>query len=276
MENNPVAPTDAQAPASVASTTNSNEQSPAAPTQALAPEAAAPAEPTPEQMAKYLGTTVEGLEKAKKFYENNGGFDKVFGERKAEISTPKSQQPQSQIPASGQNQLNDDITQTQPVTAQQPTSNLSMQNIEAMAVKEFFKELAANPEYANIADKLTDGTVMDQANKMFNIPLFANGDVNRSQLTDFAKMYSKTLPAAPASAPVTNIPTVSNEPVQFTGPINTTVDAVKIVQENNAMMAAGQGEHPRLKEAKEFLTKGFKSRNPGRDEFAPWQGKAKD
>lgn len=271
MENNPVAPTDAQAPASVANPTNSNEQAPVAtpPANEGAP-ASQPAEPTPEQMAKFLGTTVEGLEKAKKFYENNGGFDKVFGERKAEITTPKSQQPQA--PAQPQQPAQPMQPQNQ---TQQPTSNLSMQNIEAMAVKEFFKELAANPEYANIADKLTDGTVMDQANKMFDIPLFANGDVNRSQLTDFAKMYSKTLPAAPASAPVTNTPTVSNEPVQFTGPINTSMDAAKIVQENNAMVAAGQGEHPRLKEAKDFLNNGFKSRNPGRDEFTPWQGKAK-
>lgn len=263
MDNNtPVAPTDAQAPASVASTTNSNEQAPAAPTQA--PEAPAaptvPAEPTPEQIAKYFGTTPENLEKVKKFSENNGGFDKVFSDRKAEISAPKTQQPtQPSTPAVEAQQL-----------PQQPTSNLSMQNLEAMAVKDFFKDLAANPEYANIADKLTDGTVMEQASKMFGIQLFANGDVNRTQLTDFAKMYSKTMPAAPAQAPMTNTPTVQPTAAEFTGPINSSQDALKVIQEHNAMVAAGKGDHPKYAEAQKFLTKGFVERHAPQRGFEPW------
>lgn len=262
MENNPVAPTDAQAPASVASTTNSNEQASIAPPPANESSSVnQPAEPTPEQMAKYLGTTVEGLEKAKKFYENNGGFDKVFSERKKEITTPQAQQPAAQVTGQEGGQ------QTQ---SQQPTSNLSMQNLEAMAVKDFFKDLAANPEYANIADKLTDGTVMEQASKMFGIQLFANGDVNRTQLTDFAKMYSKTQPAAPANAPMTNIPTVQPTAAEFTGPINSSQDALKVIQEHNAMVAAGKGDHPKYADAQKFLNQGFSDRHKPQQGFEPW------
>lgn len=265
MDNNtPVAPTDAPAaPASVAST-NSNEQAPIAtlPANENAPVSQS-SEPTPEQMAKYLGTTVEGLEKAKKFYENNGGFDKVFGERKKEITTPQTQQPAPAEPS-------------QPLTnPQQPTNpnGLSMDVIQGAIVKDFFKDLAAKPEYANIADKLIDGTVMEQASKTFGINPIANGDVNREQLTKFADMYSKTMPATPANAPMTNTPTVQPTAAEFTGPINSSQDALKVIQEHNVMVAAGKGDHPKYAEAQKFLSQGFSSRHQQNRSFEPWSAR---
>lgn len=266
---NPVAPTDGQTPASVASTNNPNEQiPPAVPSATEGAPANQPAEPTPEQMAKYLGTTVEGLEKAKKFYENNGGFDKVFEARKQEISTPKTQQPQQPV------QPQDPAQIQQPAAQPQQTPNgLDMDYVEGRLVKEYFKELAANPDYANIADKLVDGTVMEEASKMFGINPIANGRINEAQIKHFCDMYSKSMPAVPASAPMTNTPTVQPMGEQFTGQINSTQDALKVIQENNAMVASGKGEHSKLKEAQEFLGKGFQSRHPVQKEFQPWQPK---
>lgn len=264
MDNNtPVAPTDAPAPASVAST-NTNEQTPAAPPVDAPVAQTAPTEPTAEQIAKYLGTNVEGLEKAKKFYENNGGFDKVFGERKKEITTPQAQQPVQQ-PAP--------VVDGQPLTNPQQPSDPNMLNmdvIQGAIVKDFFKDLAAKPEYANIADKLVDGTVMEQASKMFGINPIANGQINTKQLTDFADMYSKTMPAAPAQAPMTNTPIVQPTAAEFTGPINSFEDAAKVLQEHNAMVASGRGEHPKFKEVSDFLNAGFKSRHPQEQQFEPW------
>lgn len=262
MENNPVAPTDAPAPASVAST-NSNEPAPASSPASGDTAVNQPAEPTPEQMAKYLGTTVEGLEKAKKFYENNGGFDKVFGERKKEISTPSAQQPaQPQAPA-------------QQPQAQQPNpyGRLNPDVVEANMVKSYLAELAAKPEFANISTQLLDGTVMEEAHKALGIEPIRNGDVNREQLQYFADMYSKKFPPVPASAPQTNIPTASNEPSQFTGPITSQADALRVLQESMQMQQAGKGQHPKFEEAKTFLNAGFKSRNPGGKEFTPWVSK---
>lgn len=269
MDNNtPVAPTDvATAPASVAST-NSNEQAPiAAPPANETASVNQPADPTPEQMAKYLGTTVEGLEKAKKFYENNGGFDKVFGERKKEITTPQAQQPaQPTAP----------VEPAQPLTnPQQPAdpNRLNMDVIQGAIVKEFFKDLAAKPEYANIADKLVDGTVMEQASKMFGINPIANGQINAKQLTNFADMYAKAQPAVPANAPMTNTPTVQPTASEFTGPINSTQDALKVIQEHNAMIAAGKGDHPKYAEAQKFLNQGFSSRHTPNRGFEPWEAR---
>lgn len=262
MENNPVAPTDVQAPASVANPTNPNEQAPiAAPPASENAPVNQSAEPTPEQMAKYLGTTVEGLEKAKKFYENNGGFDKVFSERKQEITTPKAQQQTQPQP----------MEQTQaPAQPQQNPNSLDQEYLEARIVKDYFKDLAENPDYANIAAQLKDGTVMEEASKRFGINPIANGKINEGPIKQFCDMYAKTMPAAPASAPMTNTPTVQPTGEQFTGPINTTQDALKIIQENNARVAAGQGEHAKLKEAQDFLNKGFNSRNPKQPGFQPW------
>lgn len=266
---NPVAPTDGQTSASVASTNNSNEQAPSAtPPANEGTPVNQPAEPTPEQMAKYLGTTVEGLEKAKKFYENNGGFDKVFEARKQEISTPKAQIQQP-------NPLNDSITQTQQPAAQpqQTPNGLDMDYVEGRLVKDYFKELATNPDYANIADKLIDGTVMEEASKMFGINPIANGRINEAQIKHFCDMYSKSMPAAPASAPMTNTPTVQPMGEQFTGKITSSQDALKVIQENNMMVASGRGEHSKLKEAQDFLGKGFQERHPVQKEFKPWQPK---
>lgn len=144
MDNNtPVAPTGAQAPASVASTTNSNEQAPATPPTDTSSTSATTAEPTAEQIAKYLGTTTEGLEKFKKFSDNNGGFDKVFSERKKEITTPQAQQPQAPTHP---------VVEPQQLPQQATTPNgLNMEYIEGQVVKDYFKELAEKPEYANIA-----------------------------------------------------------------------------------------------------------------------------
>lgn len=278
--NNPVAPTDAPAPASVASTTNSNEQAPFAtpPANGNTPVNSDAksgemqmAEPTPEQIAKYLGTTPESLEKFKKFSDNNGGFDKIFTERKQEISAPKSAQVQS--PAPGQSPLNDSITQTPQVTTQQNSNSLNQEYLEARIVKDYFKELAENPDYANIAAQLKDGTVMEEASKRFGINPIANGKINEGPIKQFCDMYVKTMPAAPASAPMTNTPTVQPMGEQFTGPINTTQDALKVIQEHNMMVASGKGDHSKYKEAQEFLNKGFRSRHPVQNEFQPWQSK---
>lgn len=263
MENNtPVAPTDAPAPASVATPTNSNEQAPAAPPTDVS---AAPAEPTAEQIAKYLGTTPEGLEKFKKFSDNNGGFDKVFSERKKEISTPQAQQPQAPVQP---------IAEAQQLPQQATTPNgLNMEYIEGRVVKDYFNELAEKPEYANIASQLRDGTVMEEASKRFGINPIANGKINEGPLKDFCDMYSKTMPAAPSQAPMTNTPTVQPTMAEFTGPINSSQDALKVIQEHNAMAAAGKGEHPRYADAQKFLSGGFASRHQAQRGFEPWAAK---
>lgn len=259
MENNPVAPTDAQPSASVASTTNSNETAPAG----QAP--AAVTEPSAEQIAKYLGTTPEGLEKFKKFSDNNGGFDKVFGERKKEITTPQPQQSTMQQPSTEPS-----ATQAAPVTQQATTNNLNMEYIEGAIVRDYFKELASNPDYTNIASQLTDGTVMEEASKRFGIAPIKDGQINKEQIKAFCDMYSKSMPAAPASAPMTNTPIASSVPAEFTGPINSTNNALAVIQENNQRLATGMEAHPKLEEAKKFLANGFKERNHARQEFVPW------
>lgn len=275
MENNPVAPTGEQAPASVANPTNSNEPTATPPangdtsvnnnTQTQVPAN----DPTPEQIAKYLGTTPEGLEKFKKFSDNNGGFDKVFSERKKEITTPPTANIQN-APS-----MNDSTTQTPPVQAQQAINGLSQDYVEAKIVKDYFRDLSENPDYANIASQLRDGTVMEEASKRFGISPIKDGKINEIQLKNFCDMYSKTMPAAPANVPMTNTPTVQPTTEVFNGQINSTADALKVVQENQQLINAGKGEHPKLKEAQQFLNNGFNERHPKQKEFNPsgWRPK---
>lgn len=269
MDDTPIVPTGEPTPASIATPTNSNEQpAPFAPPPANdTPPVNQPTEPTPEQIAKYLGTTPENLEKAKKFYENNGGFDRVFGERKVEITTPKSQQPPT-TPANAQPQQ---PQQPQPQQQQQIEGGLNPQDVIAKA---YFMDLANNEKYANIASEIKSGEIFDEFKKMGIVPM-VNGQFNDGQIRNFLDMYSKTKPAAPAQTPMTNTPTVQPKGETFTGPIQSTQDAIKVIQEHNAMVASGQGEHSKYKEAAQFLAQGFDSRHPGQKPFQGWNPQQK-
>ncbi len=262
MENtNPVAPTSAPAEASVASTSNSNDI-PAAASTTAGSTSSQSAEPTPEQIAKYLGTTVEGLDKFKKFSDNNGGFDKIFAERKKEITTP-------QVAQAAPSQSAAQAPAAPAPAAPKIDGGMTMEDIMA---KTYFNSLADENQYANISAEIKDGTIFDKMKELGVQPVI-NGIYDDKKIRAFLGMYSSSKPAVPASAPTTSTPTVSPAPADFNGPITDSSTALKIIQENQRMVAAGRGQHPRYDDAKKFLSSGFAKRNPGRKEFTPWKGK---
>lgn len=244
MEDTPVAPTGAEtAPASVAST-NSNTTAPSSPSGENAP--APSPEITAEQVAKYLGTTPESLEKAKKFYENSGGFDKVFAERKKEISTPQTQIQQAA-------QLNEAATQGVPAAVQpQPEPYQVPEGFRTQAEQmalAYRNELAS--AYPALADSINKGEFIKELEAMGAVVMDKQGNFNDRAIRKYLDLKAQTVPAPAAENPVTPTPTVDYVNVGET--IVNANQAMTILAQNRELVAMGRAEHPMAKQAQEFI-----------------------
>lgn len=238
----PVAPNPAPAESSVANQTNSNpaEQAPAPQAQAQAP---AEQQITAEQVAKFFGTTPEAINKSKTFVENNGGYDKVFANRKQEITDPDVKKATEQAQAQPTEQA-----PAQPQQAQAPAPEAKkvpegMLTPQELAVQQYFNGLAAKKEYANIADEIRSGDVFKEMEKLGIKPTI-DGNVNAAQVNTFLEMYSKTKPA--------NTPTT---PVDGTAPTKTYTEVPegKFTSMEQARGVAMQKDHPQYKAALDYI-----------------------
>lgn len=227
-DNAPVAPSSAPAEPSVANQTNSNP----APT---APAEDAPAEPqiTAEQVAKFFGTTPESIVKSKTFIDNSGGYDKVFVDRKKDISNPEKKvqtQPQQVAP------------ETQP--QQQHKLPDGVASLRELALQQYFQNLSQKEEYANIASEVRDGSFLKAMEGMGMHPIDANSNINIAQVNQFLEMYSKTKPAVTPSTPT-----------EGTAPTNTytQVPDGKFTSIAQAQDVALHQDHPQRQQALDYI-----------------------
>lgn len=242
-DNAPVAPSPAPAEPSVANQTNSNP--------APVP-AEVPAEPqiTAEQVAKFFGTTPEAITKSKTFADNNGGYDKVFAERKQAITDPdkkaeaQPQQPAKQpSPQSQQSQAQAQEAPKQPQSQKLPDGVASLQEL---AMQQFFENLSQKKEYANIADEIKDGSFLKQMQEMGMNPIDANNNINIKQVNQYLGMYSKTKPAVTPSTPMEG---------SGTAPTNNYAEVPdgKFTSISQAQEIASHKDHPQYKQALDYI-----------------------
>ena len=228
------------------------EQAPVAPTeQQLASEApniknedttaqapAAPATPTADIPA-------DQIETFNKFISANGGFDKAFSKLKNDVSNPQpAKQPEVQRPVQAQEQP---VQQAQQI----PQGYITQ---EEFAVQQYFNSLAREDQYAPIADKINSGEVFTEMAK-FGIKPAQNGMFNDGQVREFLGLLAKTVPAQAPAQPITNTPTVDYYEVG--DKITNQEQALNVIRQNITLKAKGLAEHPRTKEAKEFLSNSF-------------------
>lgn len=250
MENTPVAPTPAEAPA---------EASVATPVQTNSEPVVAPATPEigAEQVAKYLGTDVETLEKFTTFTKNNGQFDGAFKRMKDTISRPQEVQPQPQ-PEAPQAPSAPQMVQT-PVQAPEAPQNGSQDvragsiSMEEMAAIQYFDGLAADPKYANIADEIKSGAVL-KGLKDFNINPLENGRINDADVRKYLDLYAATKPAKPTSTEPSNNSFIPDDLANIKE-VTSMDEANKIQLESIRRKAAGQAEHPLEAAAREYVKK---------------------
>lgn len=224
MENAPEAPAEApQAPESEATPINSN--------------------PAP-QMPDMHGFTSDQLAEMQKFFEANGGFDKI----KSRISNPepKVEQPASQ-PAQP---IAPQYEQPQAPAYQPPEGSITQQ--EWMA-KEYFKSLASEEKYASIAKEIESGAVLKEM-AGFNIsPLNRDGTINNGMVRRYLDLKAQTVPAKQSGSmpEASSAPTVDYVPV---GESITSVDqARQVIMQDSQLRRSGRAGHPSVKLAEDYL-----------------------
>lgn len=229
MENTPEAAGAVPAPQTEATPTNSN--------------------PEPAQAPDMHGFTSEQLADMQKFFQANGGYDKV----KSRISNPTPAPIQEQKP----------VEPTQPVEPPKPAYKAPAGSItpQEFLAQQYFGALSHEEKYAAIAKEVESGAVLrDMA--AFNIhPMNEDGSINDVMVRRFLDMKAATVAARqPASMPEAGAaPTVDYVPVE--GDIRDMQQAMAVLQQDSALRAAGMAGHPSADAAEKFMRETL---NPGR------------
>ena len=229
MENTPEAAGAAPAPQTEATPTNSN--------------------PEPAQAPDMHGFTSEQLADMQKFFQANGGYDKV----KSRISNPTPAPVREQKP----------VESTQPVEPPKPAYKAPAGSItpQEFLAQQYFGALSHEEKYAAIAKEVESGAVLrDMA--AFNIhPMNEDGSINDVMVRRFLDMKAATVAARqPASMPEAGAaPTVDYVPVE--GDIKDMQQAMAVLQQDSALRAAGMAGHPSADAAEKFMRETL---NPGR------------
>lgn len=229
MENTPEAAGAAPAPQTEATPTNSN--------------------PEPAQVPDMHGFTSEQLADMQKFFQANGGYDKV----KSRISNPTPAPVQEQKP----------VEPSQPAEPPKPAYKAPAGSItpQEFLAQQYFGALSHEEKYAAIAKEVESGAVLrDMA--AFNIhPMNEDGSINDAMVRRFLDMKAATVAARqPASMPEAGAaPTVDYVPVE--GDIRDMQQAMAVLQQDSALRAAGMAGHPSADAAEKFMRETL---NPGR------------
>lgn len=237
MENAPEAAGAAQASQTEATPTNSNPAPSQAPAQA------------PAQAPDMYGFTSDQLADMRKFFEANGGFDKV----KAKISNPTPRVEQNVLNTPAPND-----TPQQPVQAQQPEPYRAPEGsitAQEFLAQQYFGSLANDPKYAAIADDVRSGSVLkDMA--AFNIrPINNDGSINDTMVRRYLDLKAQTVVAKQTSA----APEASAAPTVDYVPYNENnmdmKQAMAILQQDSSLRSRGLSPHPNAAQAEEFMKK---------------------
>lgn len=215
------------------------ENVPEAPAEApKAPESEATptTNPEPAQAPDMHGFTSEQLAEMRKFYDANGGFDKV----KSKISNPEK-------PA-------EEPAKTPEKPAEEPTSHTQSEPVyktpqgaitaAEFLAEQYFKSLAGEEKYKNISDGIRKGDYLKEMSAFGIQPLNADGSINDQKVRMYLDLKAQTVPAKPTEAE----PNASSAP---------TVDYVtvgdKIENIDQAYKVIMQPGHPKMKDAEEFI-----------------------
>lgn len=232
-------------------TTPASEASPAA-----APEQPAQsAETTPaEGVNNYF--TNEQLAEMQKMFENSGGYEKTWKRMKDAISNPQAFAQSVTPPEAPQGPSATQNVQT-PTPAPEATQNGSQSfragsiSMEEMAVMQYFDSLAADPKYANIADKIRSGEVL-KGLKDFNINPLENGRINDADVRKYFDLYSASQPPKPTSTEPANTAAMADD-ISNIKEVTTMEEANRIQLDNIRRRAAGQQENGLEEKAKAFI-----------------------
>lgn len=237
MDNTPnEAPAAAQAAESVA-TPNTNENT-----------AQAPA------MPDMHGFTSEELAEMRKFYDNNGGFEKV----KARISNPEPKTPEQPVQAQAQAPV-----QQQPVAQpQQPMRTPDgMLSRNDLLMRGYYERLAGEEEFKPIAKEIIGGDVLKEMEMLGINPTDSNGFIDDRKIRAFLSIKAKTVPASQANSMPEASPAPTVDYVQVGDTIENMAQARAVIMQDSQLRASGLAGHPSVAKAEEFLRNALNKNN---------------
>ena len=207
MENNPT-----EAPAEAPKTSESE-----APQNTNTEQAAA-------QAPDMHGFTSEQLAEMKKFYDANGGFEKV----KSKISNPEPRQPEPEQPA----EINEPTSQSQTQSESQYKTPAGAITPQEFLAKQYFQALAGEEKYAPISKGIANGDYLKEMAAFGINALNQDGSINDQKVRMYLDLKAQTVPAKPTSSEpnASTAPTVSYTEVGENG-IKDIDQAYKIIME---------------------------------------------
>ena len=237
MDNTPnEAPAAAQAAESVA-TPNTNENTVQAPA-----------------MPDMHGFTSEELAEMRKFYDNNGGFEKV----KARISNPEPKTPEQPVQAQAQTPV-----QQQPVAqSQQPMRTPDgMLSRDELLMRGYYERLAGEEEFKPIAKEIIGGDALKEMEMLGINPTDSNGFIDDKKIRAFLSIKAKTVPASQANSMPEASPAPTVDYIQVGDTIENMAQARAVIMQDSQLRASGQAGHPSVAKAEEFLRNALNKNN---------------
>lgn len=187
------------------------------------------------------GFTSEQLADMQKFFQANGGYDKV----KSRISNPTPASVQEQKP----------VEPAQPAAAPQEPEYKAPAgaiNQNEWFVKDYFEKLA-DRKYNNISEYIYSGRALTDMAELGIQYLLPNGAIDGDKVNKFLNMKSETAPAKQSGAApeAAAAPTVDYIPVGDT--IKNESEARAVIMQDLQLKRSGQAGHPNVQKAEEFL-----------------------
>lgn len=214
--------------------------------------APAPA-PAPTPAPDMHGFTSAELADMRKFYDANGGFDKV----KSLVSNPRPAQA-PQMPTSQPMPTQAPMPEPQQPAYTPPQGSITAQEFLA---QQYFQGLAADPKYAGISEQVANGEVLREM-AAFNItPLNQDGSLNDTMVRRFLDLKAQTVPAKGTGTEpdASAAPTVDYVQVAESG-ITSMEQAYAVLDQDMRLKAQGLAGHPAISSAEEYIKTGGKSK----------------
>lgn len=167
------------------------ENAPEAPAEApKAPESEATptTNPEPAQASDMYGFTSEQLAEMKKFYDANGGFEKV----KSRISNPEKS-AESEKPA----EVKEPTSQPQAQPRSQYKTPAGAITAQEFLAEQYFKSLAGEEKYANISKGIANGDYLKEMAAFGINALNQDGSINDQKVRMYLDLKAQTVPAKP-------------------------------------------------------------------------------
>ncbi len=227
MDENQTAPVGAEAPKSENQTINQTEQT----------------QPQPQPQPDLHGFTSEQLADMRKFYDANGGWEKV----KSRISNPVKP---VEAPTNAPEPKADTTPALQPAQpvepAKTPAGAITAQEFLA---KQYFNSLAGEEKYAAIASGIQNGDYLKEMGAFGIQALNADGSINDQKVRMYLDLKAQTVPATQTGTEpnASAAPTVSYTEVGDNG-ITSLDQAYKIIMERG---------NPNSAKAEEFIKQHF-------------------